>query len=452
MGKFRLNLQTGIIICLLIAITSAIVTYYFAPQLTKRTAVLNQEKEQPEEQNQVVIEPASLKSLEIEIIPVSLKETTQVITVPAEIEANELSLQQITPLVSGRVEGVYAKLGDYVKKGMVLATIFSSQVAELHGKLHEAETRLALTRQNLDRVRQTASKAAIFKALSDLELAQANLDRIQILFSKGISPEKDLIAAKAEYKRAEAEYNLQKNVAYNRELASAIADVKTAEVETKHIRDQLLSLSAVLKEQTLHDIGEVSVRAPMSGTIIERLVNPGAGIDIGKPMFTVADTSTLWVMANVPESQIGQIYIGMQARVKTTATNLPEVVGTVTYIDTRMNLQTRTLRVRVEIPNPKQQLKVGMFAEVSFLAKSSAAQAAINIPDTAIQRIGERTVVFIASNLGEGKFTVKDVQTGSETDGQVEIISGLSPGAYVVNKGAFILKSKLLKAQYAEEE
>lgn len=143
------------------------------------------------------------------------------------------------------------------------------------------------------------------------------MKRTRRLIELGAGAGKDLIAAETAYKTAKAEYDFQSNISLNKELAEAQAEVDTARVDVQHTRDGLRALGAPVSanEQDCHscDISLVTLRAPVSGTVIERLVNAGAGIEAGKPIFTVADISTLWVIANVPEAQVGSLRMGTPA-------------------------------------------------------------------------------------------------------------------------------------------
>jgi RND family efflux transporter MFP subunit len=139
------------------------------------------------------------------------------------------------------------------------------------------------------------------------------------------------------------------------------------------------------------------LRAPVSGTVTERLANAGAGIEPGKPLFTIANLSTVWVIANVPEAQVSRLRVGTAAQISGTALGGEARSGRITYIDPQLNEETRTAKVRVELANAGERLKGGMFVEVEF--QTGAAEAAagedISVPEAAIQRIGNRTIVFV---------------------------------------------------------
>ena len=193
------------------------------------------------------------------------------------------------------------------------------------------------------------------------------------------------------------------------------------------------------------------MRAPVSGTVVERLVNAGAGIQAGTPLFTIANISTVWIIANVPEAQIGKIRVGTPAEVRSAALGDGAMSGRVNYIDPRLNEQTRTARVRIEMANPGERLKAGMFVEVGFQAGTGAAtEEELVVPATAVQRIENASVVFIPKDDEPGAFEVREVELGGEVSGYHRVISGLKLGDKVVTKGSFTLKTQKMKGEMGE--
>lgn len=388
-------------------------------------------------------------SLNLRLVTVGTEAPASTFSVAGSVEPNQQQLQQITPLVSGRVENIYVALGDYVKAGALLVRIDSPEVAELHGKLHEAETKLQLAKSTLNRVQQAANRVSVLKAKASLDEAESNLKRTKQLVSEGLTARKDLVATQSEYDRAKAEYNFQRDITLNKEVSEAKAAVTTAVTETEHIRDGLKALDAHLggdNEGTEHDISKIELRAPISGTVIERFVNPGAGFDQGKPLLTIANTARLWVIANVPEGQMASIHIGSPASVKLGDRT---VIGKVSYVDPRLNEDTRTSRVRIEIANPNQQIQVGSFAQVSF--ESSTISGKMFIPDTCIQTVEGKPVVFVYDKK-TGKYSMRAVQVGPAASGIIPVFSGLQVGEQIAASGSFILKSKLLKEQFGDDD
>jgi cobalt-zinc-cadmium efflux system membrane fusion protein len=384
----------------------------------------------------------------VQVVTVGSQAPESVFTVAGTVEPNQQQLQQVTLLVAGRVEHIYVALGDNVKAGSLLLRIDSPQVAEQHGKLHEAETRLRLAKINLDRVQQAANRVSVLKAKASLDEAESTLKRTKLLVSEGLTARKDLVAAQSESDRAKADYNFQKDISLNREVSEAKAELQTAQTETEHIRDSLKALDAHLSESegVEHNISKIELRSPISGTVIERFVNTGAGFEQGKPLLTIANTAILWVIANVPETQMATIHIGSPATVKLGS---KEVAGKVSYVDPRLNEDTRTSRVRIEIANPNNKIQVGTFAQIKFEIPV-AAQAIAYVPDAAVQTVEGKPIVFVKES--SGKFAVRQVKVGTASSGMVPVVSGVRVGEQVAVNGSFVLKSKLLREQFGDED
>ncbi len=417
--------------------------------------------EKTEGAQEVELSPEALAAAKLEYAEVTARNAVASLSVTGSVEVNQQQTQQATPLVSGRVERVYVALGDRIRAGQPLAIISSPQIAQMHGKLHEAETKLALAERNLKRVEQAENRAAVLSAKAKLDEAEASLKRTRRLIELGAGAGKDLVAAETAYRTAKAEYDFQSNIALNKEIQEAHAEVETARVDVAHIRDELKSLGAPVSKDERSEHGDdhgrdtslIALRAPVSGTVTERLVNAGAGIEAGKPLFTIANLSTVWVIANVPEAQVSRLRVGAAARISSAAPGGESRSGRVTYIDPQLDEGTRTAKVRVELANPGEQLKGGMFVEVEFqIGAAEAADEELAIPEEAVQRIGEHTVVFVPKEGEAGHFEVRDVEVGGVTAGQCRIINGLKAGQRVVTRGSFALKTQLLKGELGEDE
>lgn len=409
----------------------------------------------PGEAEEVKLSPEALASAGIEIEGVTQRPAVALVKVTGTVETNQQQTQQASALVSGRVERVNVGQGDRVRAGAVLAIISSPEVAEMHGKLREAETRLRLAERTLQRVQRAENRVSVIQAKVKLDEAEATLRRTRRLIELGAGAGKDLIAAEAAYKTAKADYDYQNNISVNREVQEAQAAVETARVDVGHMRQSLQTLGDPIasKERDDHttDISLVALRAPVSGTVIERAVNAGAGIQAGTPLFTIANISTVWVIANVPEAQVGKIPVGTPAEVRSAALGESAMAGRVNYIDPRLNEETRTARVRIEMANPGELLKAGMFVEVGFQSGTGATtEQDLVVPSMAVQRIENRSVVFIPKDDEPGAFEMREVELGGETEGYHRVISGLKLGEKVVTKGSFVLKTQKLKGEMGE--
>jgi RND family efflux transporter MFP subunit len=455
----RLNRRvTGITVAALVLIVASALYFRFRDrdEEPKDKAASVEHAEKKGENGAVELAPEALTAAKIEYATVTARPIMAQLRVTGAVEANQQKVQQVTPLVGGRVERVNVALGDRVRMGAPLAVVSSPQIAEMHGKLHEAETRLANAERNLARVKKAENRASVLSAKARLDEAEAALKRTRRLIELGAGAGKDLIAAETAYKTAKAEYDFQTNISLNKELAEAQAEMDTARVDTQHIRDGLRALGAPVSvsEQDCHscDISLITLRAPVSGTVIERLVNAGAGIEASKPLFTIADISTLWVIASVPEAQVGGLRVGTPAEVRSAALGGGVIAGRVSYIDPILNEETRTARVRVEVANPRERLKVGMFVEVGFQsAAGNSTENELVIPEEAVQRINDRSVVFMPKEGAPGHFVARDVELGGSAGGYQRVISGLKTGERVVSKGGFALKTQLMKGELGEE-
>jgi cobalt-zinc-cadmium efflux system membrane fusion protein len=405
---------------------------------------------------EVELAPEAIAAAKIEIEGVTVRPAVAPLRVTGTVESNQQQTQQVTPLVSGRIERVYGALGDVVRAGAPLALISSPEVAEMHGKLLEAETRLNLAVRNLERIKRAENRAAVLTAKARLDEAEATLRRTRRLLELGAGAGKDLTAAETAHTTAKAEYDFQSNIALNREVAGAQAELETARTEADHLRQSLRVFGDTTADRpgSGHGISHVTLRAPISGSITERLVNAGAVVEAGRPLFTIGNLSTVWVIANVPEAQVGLLRVGASAAVRSAAAGVATLSGSVDYIAPRLDEQTRTARVRVEVPNPGERLKAGMFVEVGFEAwpagSGTPEAEELVVPSEAVQRVGERTVVFIPKDDEPGHFEVRDVEVGGEIDGYRRVVEGLSVGEKVVTEGSFTLKTQMMKGAMGE--
>ncbi len=427
------------------------------PAKTTEVDVNAEAEHTPGEPAEVRLSPEALQAAGIEVEGVTQRPAVTLLKVTGSVESNQQQTQAVTPLVSGRVERVNVSLGDRVRAGSVLAVISSPEVAEMHGKLREAMTRLVSAERNLARVQRAENRSAVLQAKARLDEAEATLKRTRRLIELGAGAGKDLVAAETAFKTAKAEHDFQSNISLNREVQQAQAEVDTGRVEVAHLSQSLIAIGVTVKEgeRDVHreNISLVQVRAPASGTVTERQVNAGAGIQSGSPLFTIANLSTVWVIANVPEGQVGQLRSGTPAEIRSAALGQGAVSGRINYIDPRLSEETRTARVRVEVVNPNERLKAGMFVEVGFeIGTSGGSGEELVVRSEAVQRVGDRSVVFVPKDNEPGAFEVRDVELGGETEGYHRVLSGLKLGEKVVTKGSFTLKTQMMKGEIGEED
>lgn len=421
------------------------------PQITPAAEEENHHQEEAHGGSEVLLSPEVEKAARIEIESISGQPEGRFIRTTGSVEANQLQTQQVSAQVSGRLEQVRVTVGMSVKAGMVLAELSSPLVAEMHGKLHEAETQLGIAQRNYERVQKVENRISLLQARARLDEAQANLTRTQKLIELGAGAGKDLIAAETAYQNAKAEFDFQNNINLSREVQEAKAALESAQLDVDHKRNGLKAVGGVSVCDT-HSNEEntalVPITAPVSGIVTERLVNAGVGIEPGKPLFTITNLSSVWVITNIPVAEMLRLTMNSTAVIRPSNPESLQLTGKVTYLDPLVNETTRTARVRVEVDNPGNTLRIGMFVNVELqTADDSAGPVEIVIPAQAVQRMGEQSVVFLPKADEAGAYEVREVEVGEESSERVRITAGLQPGEKIVVKGAFTLKTQLMKGE-----
>jgi cobalt-zinc-cadmium efflux system membrane fusion protein len=313
-------------------------------------AAKTEEHKEGETGKEVKLEPETLASANLAMETVTQRPAIAKLYVTGAVELNPEKTEMATPLVGGRIESVFFGVGDYVQQGAVLAVISSPQLAEMHGKMNEAKTRLDLARTNLARVQKAENRVSILQAKAKLDEAEATLRRTKRLIELGAGAGKDVITAETSYRTAKADYDFQSNIGLNKEIQEAKAEAATAEIDFRERQNQLRTLGVAegrlqSGDQT-RNTSQVAVRAPLSGVITERKFNAGAGIEAAAPIFAISNLSTVYVIANVPEGSVGKLSVGSIAEIK--SASIGTINGRVAYIDPRLDETTRTARVRLE--------------------------------------------------------------------------------------------------------
>ena len=194
----------------------------------------------------------------------------------------------------------------------------------------------------------------------------------------------------------------------------------------------------------------ITLTAPVSGVIAELGAREGMTVAPGAMLFRINGLSTVWVNAEIPESQAGLVRPGAQVQATVPAYPGERFAGRVAAILPEVNAATRTLKARVELANPQSKLKPGMYATVDL--SSQERRQVLLVPTEAVIRTGERTVVVVAETAQDGRqlFKPVDVEAGAESGGKTEIRKGLERGMKVVTSGQFLIDSEAsLKATQA---
>jgi len=314
------------------------------------------------------------------------------------VQANAYRETPVMSLIGGIVRSVGPELGQNVRKGQTIAVVSSNDLADAQSKY--------------------------LSAVAELEEHHKHHARTEKLVEIG--------------------------AASRQELEMAISKLKSAESELANLRQRLLLLG--LSSQRLTALrstsqisSEVSLPAPASGTVTSRTVNSGEVIEANKELLRVTDLSSVWVVGQVYEKDLSKVHIGSGASITTDAYPGRVFRGQVSYVDPKVDPQTRTAQARIELANPGQQLKIGMYVNVAFAAVEGAGSTVPVIPVAAVQNIGNQQVVFVATS-DSSVFTMRPVRVGPESNGRYSVLEGLSMGDRIVTEGSFMLRAEWLKS------
>lgn len=313
------------------------------------------------------------------------------------VQANAYRATPVVSLVGGIVRRVNAELGQSVARGQTMAVVFSDELAQAQSRYLTAQ--------------------------AELEEHHKHHVRTSRLLEIGA-------ASKEEFEQATTK-------------------LRSAESEVASQRQRLLLLG--LSSQRINSLrspaqisSEVSLPAPVSGTVIARSVNPGEVIQADKEILKVADLSSVWVIGQVYEKDLGRVRVGSGASITTEAYPGRVFRGRISYVDPTLDPATRTAQVRIELANPGQMLKIGMYVHVAFATIGGAESTVPVVPATAVQNINNQQVIFVAAKAAN-EFAMRPVRLGPEMNGLFPVLEGLTVGERIVTEGSFLLRAEWLK-------
>lgn len=214
-----------------------------------------------------------------------------------------------------------------------------------------------------------------------------------------------------------------------------------AAIAVQNLRNYGIPQSAIAEiRRTGRATRSVSIVAPISGTITEKSAIDGMRFNTGDPLFKIADLSTVWVLADVAEQDLGALKVGQSAQVSFVAYPNRTFSGRVDFIYPTLMANTRTGRVRIVLANPGGLLRESMYASVTIETLPVSAGQILTVPDSAIIDSGTRQTVLVAK--GEGRFEPRAVQVGARGDGNAQVVSGLKPGELVVVGANFLIDAE----------
>ena len=341
------------------------------------------------------LSPEAIERAGIVVAAVAAASGEASIRVPGIVQANAYKQVVVSPLVGGRVTRVQAELGQQVRRGQLLASIYGPDAAD--------------------------AQARLLAARAGLEAHDRELRRTEQLVGIGA-------ASRQELERLHAEHA-----------------AKVADVESARARLDVIGGASGPEEgspsRSAAPANTVDILAPIGGTVVERSANAGLNLEVGTPIFTIADLSSVWVVGELYEQDFARVRLGTKALV--TIPGSPEPVsGAVSYIDPQVSAATRTGKVRMELPNPGQLMRIGMYVDLQLSAAGPPARGTgVTVPKSAVQTVGDQAVVYVKA-AAPGQFSERTVTLGSATGQQVQVIAGLSPGESVVVAGSFFLRAE----------
>ena len=334
-----------------------------------------------EEAGKLHLSIAQIEAAGVQLADAGPRELGTAISFPGEIRFDEDRTAHVVPRVPGVVESVQAELGQAVKRGQVLAVIASQQISDLRSEQQAAQRRL--------------------------ELARLTFQREQQLWQERISAEQDYLQARQALQDAE--------------IALANARQKVAAVGPAGAGNRY------------------ELRAPFDAVVVEKHLTVGEVVDETSNAFTLSDLSRVWATFAVAPRDLDKVTTGRNVTVS--APDLgARVEGKVNYVGSLLGEQNRAATVRATLANPNGAWRPGLFVNVAVSVERF--NAAVVVPESALQSWEEQTVVFARTEEG---FEARPVKAGHRDAGLVEITTGLAAGTQVAAAGSFVLKSELGK-------
>lgn len=336
----------------------------------------------------------------------------QIVRTTGIVSPDQNRVVHLRPLAKAIVEKVYVQLGDWVRKGQPLLLYDNIELGELIGEY------LSL----LGELEEVKAGQEVSKQLLDRAAALIEVDAI----------------AQQEYELRQAEYE------------QAVARVESQKAQIARVEEKLHRFG--LTEPDIQGLGGSAhgthrtashnvLRAPFDGVITKFDVSPGELVNLERELFTIVDTSSAWVLADIYEKDIGQVQTGVECGVRVASYPDEEFRGRITYISDFLEPSSRTAKVRCVVPNSHRRLKLEMFATVKI--SGVRGRTTLAVPITALQQMNGGTIVFVQQD--STRFERRSVQIGKQDQQWAEVLGGVREGEKVATTGSFYLKSVLLR-------
>jgi RND family efflux transporter MFP subunit len=341
----------------------------------------------------VTLSPEAVKRAGIELVAVARGASSSTVRIPGTVEPNAYKQVVVTPLVAGRVTRVLVDLGAEVRAGQTLLQVFSPALAEAQTNYLSATAELAAHERELDRTTKLVAIGA---------------------------------ASQQELERLHAEH------------AAKLTGVQSLRSHLVLLGMPAAAIDALSPGQPLE--ATTNIPAPITGVVTERTANVGLNVDTATRLFTVVDLSSVWIVGALYERDFSRVHVGSAASATASAYPGRVLQGRVSYIDPQVSAETRTARVRVEVPNPRQELRLGMYADITVAAAANS--NALTVPRSAVQTVNDRQVVYVANASQPGSFTEREVRLGDASGDQIEVVTGVQTGDQVVGTGSFFVRAE----------
>jgi len=331
------------------------------------------------------------------------------ITLPGVITLNQNKTAHVTSFVHGQIAKLSVDLGSKVRKGQTIVVINSPDFAQIQADF--LQTRAAYN------------------------LSHIEYERAQALWKNDAVGENELLRRQAEHEKLSSEYGA---------LGSKLHSLG---ISHKQIEELIQKCALVEEEEYKCDIANpnLSVLAPLSGTVIFRNVILGQHIEPEETLFTVSDLNTVWVVLDAYEKDIPFINKESLIHIYSDLYSDRHFHGKITYISDLIDEKLRTLKIRVEVDNSEGYLKPNMYIQ-GIIENATSDGELLAVPDAAIQNLEGEKIVFVQEK--DDVFAVRHVRLGNKVGANRIILAGLEKGEWIATKGAFTLKSEISKGTF----
>jgi cobalt-zinc-cadmium efflux system membrane fusion protein len=344
----------------------------------------------------------------IEVQNAVLSDEPDTLRVAGRITLADDRMWRVGVLTEGRVEVVYVGLGDYVRKGQVLARMHSHE-------LHDARAQYQTSLSELSRLQAATA------------LAQRNYDRMQTLLGLKAASLQQIDQARQELLAAQtAQHDGQ--IAVDRDRI--------------HLEDNLGVPADLPSGGHDENADLIPILAPGSGYILDKKVTPGSTVQPSTDTFVIGELSHVWMLASVRQENLADLRTGQSAIVMLPGVPGQRFPGKIANLGQELDATTRVMKVRIVLNNPGNRLKPEMLANAEI--PIGKRKPTLLVSSDAVQQVDGQDIVFVRT--AADRFAIRPVRVGETVGGKTPVFEGLKPGDQVVVQGSFVLKSQLLRS------